>query len=142
MGYFIFDNVYTSKAAWRANVHVGINDVDALLSALASTLDFPEYFGYNWDAFDECVCDLCWLPPGDVVVVHRDLPLIGDEPNLRIYLSCLIDAIENWRENGSNFISQYGVEDRNQLEKLKNRNFQVVFPPSARADIMRIMSGS
>lgn len=142
MDAFIFNNVATSTATLRADIPCGITDVDGLFKVLASTMKFPEYFGYNWDAFNECICDLCWLQPGDVFLIHQDLPLIRDEKNLRIYLSCLIDAVENWRHNGSNFISQYGSDDRKRLDKLKNRNFQVVFPPSAKADIVRIISDS
>ena len=137
---FIFNAVDTRNAAWCATIPIGINDVDALFQALASSMKFPSYFGRNWNAFDECIRDLCWLPRGDVFLIHQDLPLISDKKNLRIYLSCLIDAVENWRHNGSNFISQYGSEDIARLEKLKNRNFQVVFPPSVKTDIMEITS--
>jgi ribonuclease inhibitor len=31
--------------------------VDALHAQLASCLGFPEYYGRNWDAFWDCVCD-------------------------------------------------------------------------------------
>jgi hypothetical protein len=31
-------------------------------------LQFPYYFGENWDALDECITDLDWMP-GDVYVL-------------------------------------------------------------------------
>jgi hypothetical protein len=36
---------------------------------VALQLEFPSYFGQNWDAFDECVADLSRLPDGEGVVL-------------------------------------------------------------------------
>lgn len=33
-----------------------------LLDELARVFRFPDYFGGNWDAADECLRDLSWLP--------------------------------------------------------------------------------
>lgn len=65
---------------------------------------FPDYFGNNWNAVDECICDLSWLSPGDVVVIHKDLPLVDNRVSLSIYLSVLRDAVGSWATKGSNLI--------------------------------------
>jgi RNAse (barnase) inhibitor barstar len=45
-------------------------DKRALLDRLADALDFPTWFGHNWDALADCLGDLGWLPdaPGRVFV--------------------------------------------------------------------------
>jgi RNAse (barnase) inhibitor barstar len=35
-----------------------IRNKDALFEALNHTMKFPAYFGRNWDALEECLCDL------------------------------------------------------------------------------------
>ena len=39
-----------------------------LLAEFGRALEFPDYFGQNWDALQECLTDLSWLP-GDIYVV-------------------------------------------------------------------------
>ncbi len=50
-------------------VLAGVEDDPGLFAALAAALRFPEYFGENWDAVDESLQDLDWLPREGLVVV-------------------------------------------------------------------------
>jgi RNAse (barnase) inhibitor barstar len=60
-----------------------------LFRALARGLNFPGYFGNNWDALEECLCDLAWLKsPAGIVLVHKQLPL-EDAADRQTYLSIL-----------------------------------------------------
>ena len=43
-----------------------------LFSAIAKVLNFPDYFGKNWDALDECLRDLEWIPAKGYVLIIRD----------------------------------------------------------------------
>lgn len=50
---------------------VAIKNTVDLLDALAQAMQFPEYFGRNWDALDECLRDMSWLPAkGYVLFLH------------------------------------------------------------------------
>lgn len=82
------------SAALVAEVPPGIRSTPTLLEELYQRLRFPDYFGSNWDALWECIRDLSWLPPGPVVLKHRDLPLAGDVASQKAYLSILSDTVE------------------------------------------------
>jgi RNAse (barnase) inhibitor barstar len=64
----------------------------------AAALQFPDYFGENWDALDECLSDLEWLP-GDaylLVVTEADLLLDREPDHLRTLLEVLERAGGEW----------------------------------------------
>jgi RNAse (barnase) inhibitor barstar len=41
----------------------------ALLDEFARALELPTHFGRNWDAFEDCLNDLGWLPADGYVIV-------------------------------------------------------------------------
>jgi hypothetical protein len=84
---------YRDDTARVVRVRSGIRSKQKLLAILADKLRFPGYFGWNWDALEECLGDLSWLPPGQrVVIVHEDLPFGAGGDNRGIYLSILAAA--------------------------------------------------
>ena len=67
-----------------------------LLTLLARQLGFPDYFGCNWDALDDCLRDFGWVPAGKrIVIVHEGLPL-RDADQRRTYLDVLQRAVAAW----------------------------------------------
>jgi hypothetical protein len=44
----------------------------AVLAEFARVLEFPAYAGPNWDAFEECLGDLEWLPAAGYILVVTD----------------------------------------------------------------------
>lgn len=84
---------YRDDTARVVRVKSGIRSKQKLLAILADKLRFPGYFGWNWDALEECLGDLSWLPPGQrVAIVHEDLPFGAGGDNRGIYLSILAAA--------------------------------------------------
>ena len=64
-----------------------------LLNTYARLLEFPEYFGGNWDAFHDVFPDWDRHPEiSEITIVHQDLPLADDPENLKIYLDILSEA--------------------------------------------------
>jgi len=54
----------------------------AFLDECAAAWQFPCYFGENWDAFEECLTDLRWLPAeAYVFCVTRAVHLLEKEPS-------------------------------------------------------------
>jgi len=82
--------VYRDPAAIILRISPGIRSKQKLFSIYATALRFPKYFGWNWDALEECLNDLSWLPPDQkVVIVHEDLPFGTGGENRAIYLDVL-----------------------------------------------------
>jgi|GEM_PF-308042 hypothetical protein len=71
-----------------------------LFTEFARALGFPDYFGHNWDAMEECLADLEWLPAKGYVLLITDaqavLPTDKDEDEYETLLEILSDAGEAW----------------------------------------------
>jgi len=90
----------------------GIRSKEKLFAIFADKLHFPRYFGKNWDALEECLRDLSWLPTNrTIAIVHEDLPFGAGGANRGIYLDLLRSVLEHWLA-------------------AKNRTVQVIVPES------------
>jgi len=69
-----------------------------LFQEFARALKFPDYFGHNWDALEECLADLEWLPAKGYVlaVTEAEQVLIKEEDDYSTFLEVLNDAGESW----------------------------------------------
>ena len=74
----------------------GLSNADGLFQAVAEALQFPGYFGHNWNALYDCLRDFHWTNQKDVVLIHSDLPALDGE-ELRIYLDILHEASISWK---------------------------------------------
>lgn len=73
-----------------------ITEPELLLLVLYEKLKFPSYFGFNWNALDECLRDFHWNDKYRIVIVHEELPRLQDK-DLKIYLEVLRDCANDWK---------------------------------------------
>lgn len=85
---------YRDPTALVVHVPVKARGKEKLLGVLARGLRFPSYFGWNWDALDECLRDLSWL--GDVrkiTIVHDGRPFSPRAEMFALYCDLLAEAV-------------------------------------------------
>ncbi len=82
-----------------------VSSKESLLDLLADILKFPEYFGCNWDALEECLRDMEWLPAkGYVVVLHSAEKLWRENAQLAgALVESWLFCAEEWGRAGISF---------------------------------------
>ena len=76
-----------------------VHDKQALLAAIARALDFPEWFGGNWDALEDCLTDLGWREAaGHVLVLEGAQGLARDD--FGVLIDVLSSTAEYWAGRG------------------------------------------
>jgi len=89
---------------------------DDLLNEYYTKFKFP-YFGFNWDALDECLGDLDWIEQKDVIVYHPQLPQLN-EKDLKIYLEILRDTVRDWEQwEEHNFEVYFNLKDYDRVQQ-------------------------
>lgn len=76
-----------------------------LLAGLARVLEFPAWFGHNWDALADCLDDLGWLRgSGYLLVLENPARMSAVAPkDFALALDILADAARKWRERDTPF---------------------------------------
>lgn len=117
---FTFGTENTDSDIFVARVAVGVSSKEQLLDILAKQLRFPDYYGRNWDAFEECLRDLSWVKECRVWLVHEALPIGIGEDNLKTYIEILANCLTEWQEREEHEVT-------------------VAFPEQAREAIINIL---
>ena len=68
---------------------------EAFFDESAAALQFPYYFGENWDAFHDCLGDLAWLHAATVVVglLDADRLLAAGPPESAKHLATVLQEV-------------------------------------------------
>jgi RNAse (barnase) inhibitor barstar len=82
-----------------------IEEARQLFAFLAEALGFPDYFGHNWDALDECLRDLSWRPgTGYVLFVDHAARLWErGQRTAGTFVEVWLDAACEWNREGIPF---------------------------------------
>ena len=84
----------------------GAGSKEAALGRIASALSFPDWFGGNWDALEDCLSDLSWLGDrGCVLLLEGAQGLPADERG--ILGDVLASAASYWKERGRPFVAVF-----------------------------------
>ena len=82
---------------------------ERLLQNIARALEFPDWFGGNWDALEDCLTDLSWRDAeGYVLLFEQAKP--GDE--LGVLIDVLRTAAEHWAGRGKPFFAVFVNPER------------------------------
>lgn len=71
----------------------------SLFDEFSAALQFPYYFGENWDAFDECIADLEWLPAKNYLLLIMDATAAlsqEDNEQIAIFADILSQVGTEW----------------------------------------------
>ena len=76
-----------------------------LLDAFAKALKFPEQFGKNWDALNDCLTDLVWLDGKGwvVILINCQSFAASHEEDFALLLDLLEGVAVSWKEDGKPF---------------------------------------
>jgi RNAse (barnase) inhibitor barstar len=86
----------------------GSHNKKSFLERIAQALRFPKSFGHNWDALNDSLTDLEWLPSnaGYVLIFENVEPFYSDaEP-------VLSSAAEYWKDEGKPFWALFEVSEK------------------------------
>ncbi|RRZ86351.1 barstar family protein [Erwinia sp. 198] len=86
---------YDTGEVFFARLDPLISNTDELLKSLYYLLWFPGYFGFNWNALEDCLRDFDWINEEKIIIVHDVLPNISRN-DLKIYLEILRDTVLDW----------------------------------------------
>jgi hypothetical protein len=84
----------------------GIREKGALLPKLARALEFPDWFGQNWDALEDCLGDLSWLEAAGHVVIFRNAEELGAD-DTGVLRDVLASTAEFWAGRGKPFFAVF-----------------------------------
>ena len=74
-------------------------DFQDALEKLGTAFEFPDWYGANFDALYDCLCDQECLAQAQLVLFIHDIRALGEE-SCDVLIAVLQAAADEWREQG------------------------------------------
>ncbi len=87
----------TDLAVWHVDLSA-VHGKEGLLRAIADALAFPDWFGENWDALEDCLTDLSWAGASGYVLLLEECGALSrsDPEAFETALEIFDSAAEYW----------------------------------------------
>ena len=102
----IADAVRGSKLNFARIALEGIRAKPALLRSIGAALGFPDWFGENWDALEDCLTDLSWRQAQGHVLVFEGFRFLPAD-DVGVLMDVLASAAEFWAGQGKPFFAVF-----------------------------------
>jgi hypothetical protein len=97
---FVEDDRPLSRTGLVVVVSHATTGATEFLEELGRSLHFPSWYGVNWNALLDCLCDLTWVAEHRVTLWHERVPR-GFDDMLPNYLGVLRTAVCQWRRSSA-----------------------------------------
>jgi hypothetical protein len=87
----------------------GVEKKEDLLDRIAQALAFPDWFGRNWDALEDCLTDLSWCPAQGHVFVFES---VAPDDDVGVLIDVLASSAEFWAARHRSFFGVFVDPDR------------------------------
>jgi RNAse (barnase) inhibitor barstar len=79
-----------------------VHNKDQFLKQAAAALQFPDYFGNNWDAFADCLTDMEWHEADGFVILYGNFDFFAERERdqFGVALEIFTESAEFWRSQG------------------------------------------
>lgn len=91
-------------------INKSIRQKNELFHLYSLELNFPSYFGNNWDALYDCLIDLSWIKNRTIFIIHEDIPLKSISIEQKKYIELLCDLITSWQGSEIHNLNVYFPE--------------------------------
>ncbi|WP_068469972.1 barstar family protein [Candidatus Protochlamydia phocaeensis] len=96
-----------------------IREKSELFNLFSTQLEFPLYFGANWDALYDCLRDLNWILENEILIIHEDIPLKVAESEEKKYLELLLDVLISWQNDNNHHLAIFfPEEEKSKIQKI------------------------